>query len=83
MYNSNMTSATKFVLSNPNPDPILSVSAPPENTITFHSGKSEILKVSEEGFYVRGKKVPVDENESIAVYKAFKAFLVEHALTRN
>ena len=72
-----------FVIKDTHPTPVLSVSAPPENNIVFHSSKAEILRVAEDGFYVRGVKVPVDDNEAAAVYKAFKEFLVYHALTRN
>jgi hypothetical protein len=72
-----------FIINDPHPTPVLSVTSPPENNIVFHSGKSETLKITEDGFYVRGVKVPVDDKEAIAVYKAFKEFLVYHALTRN
>jgi hypothetical protein len=72
-----------FVINDPRPTPVLSVTAPPENNIVFHAGQSEMLKVTEDGFYVRGVKVEADEKEAAAVYKAFKAFLVHHALTRN
>jgi hypothetical protein len=72
-----------FVIDNPLPPPVLSVSAPPANNIIFHTGQSEMLKVTEDSFYVRGVKVEADEKEAAAVYKAFKAFLVHHALTRN
>jgi hypothetical protein len=65
------------------PKPVLSVSAPPESNIVFHAGPAEMLKVTEDGFYVRGVKVEADDKEAAAVYKAFKAFLVHHALTRN
>ena len=79
-----MTTANSFYISDtPQPTPVLSVTSPPENNIIFHSGKSETLRVAEDGFYVRGVKVPVDDNEAAAVYKAFKEFLVYHALTRN
>jgi len=67
----------------PQPTPVFSVTAPPENNVIFHSGNSETLRITEDGFYVRGVKVPADEKESAAVYKAFKEFLVYHALTRN
>ena len=67
----------------PQPVPVLSVSAPPENNITFYGGPAEMLKVTEDGFYVRGVKVEADEQEAAAVYKAFKSFLVHHALTRD
>ena len=72
-----------YIQPNVKTDPILTVSAPPENAISFHSGKDEILKITEDGFYVRGKKVPVDEEEGLAVYRAFKQFLVHHALTKE
>ena len=72
-----------YVINDPKPTPVLSVSAPPENNIVFHAGQSEMLKVTEDGFYVRGVKVEADEKEASSVYKAFKEFLVYHALTRN
>jgi hypothetical protein len=72
-----------FVIDGAQPTPVLSVTSPPENNIVFHSSKAEILRVAEDGFYVRGVKVPVDEEEAAAVYRAFKEFLVYHALTRN
>jgi hypothetical protein len=65
------------------PDPVLSITAPPGNNIVFHGGSSEMLKITEDGFYVRGKKVPVDDDEGLAVYRAFKQFLVYHALTKD
>ena len=65
------------------PSPFLSATEPPKNNITFHTGQEEMLRVTEDGFYVRGVKVEADEKEAAAVYKAFKAFLVHHALTRN
>jgi hypothetical protein len=70
-----------FIIDNPRPAPVLSVSAPPANNITFHAGQAEMLKVTQDGFYVRGVKVDADEKEAAAVYKAFKQFLVHHALT--
>ena len=72
-----------YVIDNPRPTPVLSVSAPPENNIVFHAGQSEMLKVTEDGFYVRGVKIEADNNEAAAVYKAFKQFLVHHALTKE
>ena len=67
----------------PLPSPILSVSAPPENSITFHGGGNEMLKVTKDGFYVRGVKVEADEQEASAVYNAFKKFLIHQALTKE
>jgi hypothetical protein len=66
---------------------VMSVSTPSTgeagSNITFHTGPCEILKITEDGFYVRGQKVPVDDKEAEAVYKAFKQFLVHHALTKE
>ena len=60
----------------------MSMSEEPVSNIIFNTGPAEMLKITEDGFYVRGKKVPVDDNEAAAVYKAFTEFLVYHALTR-
>lgn len=73
----------EMMISTPRPTPVLSVSAPPANNIIFHAGPAEMLRVAEDGFYVRGIKIEVDEKEAAAVYKAFKAFLVHHALTKE
>jgi hypothetical protein len=54
-----------------------------KTTSYFTQVQSEMLKVTEDGFYVRGVKVEADEKEASSVYKAFKEFLVYHALTRN
>lgn len=54
----------------------------PNSNITFHSSTQEMLRVAPEGFYVRGVKVPADENEAQAVYNAFKRWIVEAELRR-
>jgi hypothetical protein len=71
------------VFNNPRPRPVLSITAPPENNIAFHTGQSEMLKITENGFYVRGVKIEADKNEAAAVYRAFKQFLTHHALTKD
>jgi hypothetical protein len=56
------------------------------NTITFHTSddpsETPILKITDEGFWIRGVKVPQDEQEAKAVYKAFRRFMVETELKR-
>jgi hypothetical protein len=47
------------------------------------AGGEEMLRVGPEGFWVRGVKVPQDDREAQAVYKAFKEFLTWSQLTRN
>ena len=53
------------------------------NNITMISGGTEMLRVAEDGFYVRGEKVPVDDKEAATVYNAFKEFLVWSRLHRE
>ncbi len=43
--------------------------------IEFNIGNEEILKITKEGFFVRGEKVLQDENEAKKVYEAFITFL--------
>lgn len=63
-------------------NPCLSVTSPPEKNIVLNNGMQEVLRIAEDGFYVRGKKVEADEKEAAAVYRAFKQWLVESELRR-
>ena len=59
---------------------------PSTNSITFTPGgntDTPILKIGSDGFWVRGVKIPVDENEGMAVFKAFKQWMVEVELRRS
>jgi hypothetical protein len=56
---------------------------PKPNNIVMAAGGTEMLKVADDGFYVRGVKVPVDDNEAETVYNAFKEFLVWSRLSRD
>lgn len=53
-----------------------------ESNIVFDAG-TEMLKVAKDGFYVRGVKVPIDDNEAITVYNAFHQWLTWATLNRN
>jgi hypothetical protein len=66
-------------------NPIIQVGAntPAPANVTFYVGDKELLKLSNDGFYVRGKKLDVDDNEAEHVYKAFREFLIWSALIRN
>lgn len=48
------------------------------NTITFNSGNpsTEMLRVSPNGFWVRGVKIEQDDKEAETVYNAFKAWMM-------
>jgi hypothetical protein len=65
------------------PDPVLSVAGTEPSQISMYTGTNEMLRVAEDGFYVRGKRVPADDEEALSVYKAFKEFLVYHGLTAH
>lgn len=54
-----------------------------KNTITCLAGGEEMLRVGPDGFWVRGVKVPQDDQEAQAVYNAFKEFLTWSQLTRS
>ena len=45
------------------------------NTITCLAGGEEMLRVGPDGFWVRGVKVPQDDQEALAVYNAFKQWM--------
>lgn len=61
----------------------LSIADAEQNNIVCYAGGTEMLKVADDGFYVRGLKVPVDDKEAATVYNAFKEFLVWSRLHRN
>jgi hypothetical protein len=53
------------------------------NSIALTVNTDEMLKISKDGFYVRGVKVPVDDKEAETVYNAFKQFLVWAELNKR
>ena len=55
----------------------------PENTITLLANNSEMLKVSADGFYVRGVKLEQDEKEAKAVFDAFHSWFTWATLNRT
>jgi hypothetical protein len=55
-----------------------------EPKIILHAGSNdEMLKITADGFYVRGVKVPVDDNEALEVYNAFRAWMTWAALNNK
>ena len=52
--------------------------------IVLHAGSDdEMLRISTDGFYVRGVKVPADEHEALTVYNAFRAWMTWAALNNK
>ena len=61
----------------------ISVSEVAQNNISCWAGGVEMLRVAQDGFYVRGVRVPADDKEAETVYNAFKQFLVWSELNRR
>jgi hypothetical protein len=55
----------------------------PKNEITLHSGETEMLRIAEDGFYVRGVRLEQDDNEIKQVYNCFKEWLTWSTLNRS
>ena len=51
-----------------------------ENSITLCVAGDEVLRVGQDGFWVRGEKVPQNDNEALAVYNAFKQWMAWQSL---
>jgi hypothetical protein len=54
-----------------------------QHGLTMIAGGTEMLRVAQDGFYVRGVKVTQDDREAEIVYNAFKQFLVWAELNRR
>ena len=55
----------------------------PENSIVLNAGETEMLRISRDGFWVRGVKINQDDKESEIVYNCFKEWLNWSTLNRN
>lgn len=53
------------------------------NSIQLNAGTEEMIRISADGFYVRGIRVPADEKEAETVYEAFKQWLAWANLQRK
>jgi hypothetical protein len=54
-----------------------------DSTITFTGGTDEMLRISKDGFYVRGKRVNQDDKEAELVYNTFHQWLTWATLNRD
>jgi hypothetical protein len=64
-------------------DMTVQLNGPSSETITLNAGSDEMLKISEQGFWVRGVQVPQDEREAKIVYDAFREWMTWASLTRK
>ena len=52
--------------------------------VSFHTANNdEMLRITKDAFYVRGKPVPIDEHEAQTVYNAFQSWLAWANLQRR
>lgn len=68
-----------------NPAEVLQDPASEAAGITFNVGpgqSSEMLRIAEDGFYVRGVRVPADDLEAGRVYRSFKSWLAWAQMNR-
>ena len=63
-------------------NPIMSVDSK-EGNIILNTNTSEMLRVTKDGFYVRGVRVNQDAQEAEKVYNAFHQWLTWAVMTRN
>ena len=52
------------------------------NTTTFFCGGVEMLRFSDKGFWVRGKKIRQSDREAEIVYNSFKEWLAWQHISR-
>lgn len=45
------------------------------NTVSFYTANQEMLRIAPDGFYVRGVKLDINEQEAQQVYTAFSQWL--------
>ena len=57
---------------------------PQPSAISLYAGTNdEMIRIDQTGFYVRGVRVPADEQEAETVYNAFKQWLAWANLQRR
>lgn len=70
----------------PSRSPVYQIDTPLEDATVIigpDDGTGGMLKIAKDGFYVRGVKVAVDEQEAETVYRAFKQWLTWAQLERD
>jgi hypothetical protein len=73
-YNKYCKSDVNYEFHKPNPDAAISMMA---------GGADEMIRVTRDGFWVRGVRVPQDDKEAETVYNAFKQWMAWAALQQR
>lgn len=63
--------------------PVISMTAPPENSVVLSCANEEMLRIATDGFYIRGVKVEQDDTEAEQVYNCFKEWLTWSTMNRT
>jgi hypothetical protein len=53
------------------------------NDFVFMAGDDEMLRISQDGFWVRGQRLEQDHGEAETVYRSFRKWLVWAQLNRD
>jgi len=77
-----MAVAQRFGFHTHSPDPVITMGTDQPNAITFFCSGDEMLRCSDKGFWVRGKKVKQSDKEAEQVYNSFKQWLAYQQLAR-
>ena len=62
--------------------PIITMGPPPDEGITFSCHEHDMLRITKNGFFVRGVRATADDQEAEQVYNCFKEWLSWHTLNR-
>lgn len=62
--------------------PSFYIEGPAEKSIVLQCGNEEMIRIAEDGFYVRGVRLEQDDKEIKEVYNCFKEWLTWSALNR-
>lgn len=55
--------------------PVITMTAPPENSVVLSCANEEMLRIATDGFYIRGVKLEQNDTEAKQVYNTFKQWL--------
>ena len=53
----------------------MATTLPHQDSVVLQAGNIDMLRISPDGFYVRGVKLAQDDDEAAKVYESFKAWL--------
>lgn len=66
----------------PEPIPVITMTPLPENSVVLSCGSEEMLRVAQDGFYIRGVKIDQDDKEAEQVYNCFNGWLTWSTMNR-